>query len=260
MARIRPERSPLTRSECVRAARRLLPLLRAGATLVVCSLLSPCASADGSTIDRVYLPYVTALEHEIEYRALVAADDDVERNGRVTQRLGYGAAINERWFAELYAIVDEPPGLDTRFAGTEAELIWQATEQGEYGVDVGVLMEVERRFNPSVWEAKPTLLVTRNFGRWSATANFGLEVEWGSSVHDEIDTTLAAQLRYRWHRQLEPAVELYSGENTLGLGPVLTGLVQLAPRRRAAWQLGGIVGLENGTPDVTVRAQLEYEF
>ena len=71
---------------------------------------------------------------------------------------------------------------------------------------------------------------------------------------------VALQARYRYSRELEPAVELYTGQDTRGLGPVIMGSWPLGGARQLRWEGGVIFGLDSDTPDQTFRALLEYEF
>ena len=64
---------------------------------VVLASLPLVGLADDVAIDKVYHPYVQALEHEIEWR-MISAD------GQQLHRLGFGKAMSDRLFAEVYLI------------------------------------------------------------------------------------------------------------------------------------------------------------
>jgi hypothetical protein len=235
--------------------RFLLPafLLPAG----LCAL----AFADGSAIDKVYHPYVDPLEWELEWRVVHADQDPVSgKNNRQLHRLALGRAVFDTVFAELYLLGARTAQDDMNLQAYEVEIMWQLTEQGEYSLDYGLLFELEKVHGDDRWEYATTLLLEREMGRFSATANLGLGYEWGGYTDDEIETTLALQARYRYSARLEPALELYLGEDTRGLGPVLMGRERLGPARALRWEFGIVFGLEQATPDYTVRGLLEYEF
>ncbi len=61
-------------------------------------------------VGRVYDPYVQPLERELELRTYYQTDDDPIESDILRQRVGFGAAINERVFAELYLIGLKLPG------------------------------------------------------------------------------------------------------------------------------------------------------
>lgn len=55
-------------------------------------------------------------------------------------------------------------------------------------------------------------------------------------------------------------LELYSVEDTKGLGAVGLGEVMFAKGRKLHWELGVIFRLDSDSPDQTYRAMLECEF
>jgi hypothetical protein len=232
-------------------------------SLVACCfvLLAPMVLADGSVIDKVYHPYVEQLEWELEWRMVYEDENPVTGvQGGQLHRLGLGHAVSEYVFAEVYLIgaVDEQDSLELE--AYEAEILWQISDQGEYFVDYGLLFELEKEHNVDIWEYATALLLEKELGRFSATANIGLIYEWGDDLDNEWETAMALQGRYRYSPRLEPALEFYAGQDTLGLGPVLMGRERLGVMRALSWEAGVILGLDNDTADYSVRAMLEYEF
>ncbi len=208
--------------------------------------------ADGGVIDKVYHPYVQPLEKEFEWRMVSA--DDVQNH-----RLGLGVSLSDSLFVECYLIAKDVDN-HLKLEAYEIEAKWQLTEQGEYAVDWGVLFELEKEQHDNTWEASTSLLMEKEWGRWVGAANIGIIYEWGPQIKDELESSLAGQLRYRYKPYLEPAVEFYSGENSLGLGPVLMGDIRLAAIQKMHWEVGAILGLDSDTPSNTWRLLLEYEF
>jgi hypothetical protein len=226
----------------------------------LCCLLAATAYADGSGIDRIYHPYVHAMEREVELRASLEDGNDTPSGDRQTWRLGYGQALNEHWFGELYLGAQRNAGQGLRLSGYEAEALWQITGQGEYPVDAGLLLSVEKSRGVDVTEASGALLLERDWGRWSGTANAHLKYEFGSDIHNEYEPAIALQLRYRYRMGFEPALEYYKSRNIAGLGPVALGDLRLGAGKRLHWEAGVIGGVGRRTPDSTVRLLLEYEF
>lgn len=209
-------------------------------------------------IDKVYHPYVEPGETEAELRSIYESDDDAARDGRALTRLGIGRSFTERLFLEGYLIGEDRPGSGFQLEAYELEARLQLTEQGEYWADWGALFELERERESGEWEAASALLFEKESGRWSTTVNLGLEY---ASEAEEFESALAAQLRYRRSPRFEPAVELYAGEETLGIGPVIAGAEALGPGgRQIYWELGVIAGLDDDTPDRSLRFLVEYEF
>ncbi len=226
------------------------------------AVLSAGALADGSSIDKVYDPYVQPLEKEIEYRLLHETDDNDQVDGRTYHKLAYGQAIAERLFVEAYVVASDGPDSDFDVSAYELELKWQLSDQGEYANDWGLMFELEREseYDEPVWEAATTLIALHEWGRWVGTANLSLIYEWGEAIDNELETALSAQLRYRYKRHLEPALELFQSDMTTGLGPQLLGEYRFGVGRKLIWEFGPVFGLKDDTPDITWKVNLEYEF
>ena len=220
--------------------------------LALSLLLPTMVMADNLAIDKVYHPYVQAMEKEVEWR-LVAADGDH------LQRLGIGRALTDRIFVEGYLIAAEE-GDTFRLQGYELETRLQLTEQGEYAIDWGLLLELEKAHEEDEYELATAFLMEKQWGRWVGAANLWLEYEWGDAVKDEFETATALQARYRLSPEFEPAVEFYGGENPRALGPVAMGDIRFAAGKKLHWETGVLLGLSKKTPDATLRVLAEYEF
>jgi len=218
------------------------------------------AIADGSTIDKVYHPYVQPEEREIEFRSIIENNSDRQSGDQRVYRLGYGQSFSDRWFGEVYLIGAENDDQGLRLEAYELEALWQITEQGEFFADWGMLFELEKERSEDVMEAAVALLVEKDWRRWTGTANVYGIYEFGDDIDNEFETALALQTRYRYSRVFEPAVELYMGQDTRGLGPVVMGSWPLGGARQLRWEGGLIFGLDSDTPDQTFRILFEYEF
>lgn len=222
------------------------------------SLMPVLAIADGLVIDRIYDPYVQPLETEFEWRSVMQSDDELGDPQK--HSFGVGRGLSDRWATELYVIGTKTNGDSISVDAFELEAKWQLTEQGEFAFDWGVVFELERETDGNVWEASTTLITTRDFGKWTGTANAGLIYEWGSGIDDEIETLLRLQARYRFKESLEPAIELHMGQDTVALGPSLTGLSRLSPGKKLRWEAGVFWGVDKDSPDQTFKLGIEYEF
>jgi len=223
--------------------------------------LSVSSHADGSLIGKVYHPYVQPEEREFEWVTTYQQDsDDRQLDTLHKHRFGYGQSVNEYWFAEVVLIGESNRDENFDIEEIELEALWQMTEQGEYEYDWGMLFEYERSFEDDFNEVAVGLLIEKEWGRWVGAANLKLIYEGGDGIDDELETGLATQLRYRYSRELEPAIEFYSGEGSKGIGPVLMGNVRLGGRKQLYWEAGIIAGLDSDTPDSTLKFVLEFEF
>ncbi len=237
-------------------SQKLVSILLFLLTLPVCFQ----THADGSTIDKVYHPYVQLLEKEIEYRTLYEQDSDDVVDGRNRHRFGYGQTLSDQLFVELYLTGIDEPRANLELESYEVEVKWQLTEQGEYENDWGLLFELEKEHDENIWEASSTLIVLHEWSDWIATGNFSVIYEWGNDIDNEWETAFAGQLRYRNSEQIEPGIEFYQSQDTQGVGPVVTGLWRLGGGRKLNWEFGAILGTNNDTADVNWKFNLEYEF
>lgn len=216
--------------------------------------------ADGTVVDKVYHPYVDALENEMELRILHQDPDPSIANPQQIHRLSLGRSITDRVFAELYAVGEKSRTSGYDLEAWELEVKWQLTEQGQYDADWGLLFEFENEFGNDLKELGIGLLTEKEFGRFSAAANLKVVAEWGEAIKDEIETEFATQIRYRLSRSFEPAMEFYAGQDYVGAGPVAGGQLNLGIRKNLSWEAGFIFGLDQNSPDQTLRLLFEFEF
>jgi hypothetical protein len=216
------------------------------------------AVADGIIISKIYDPYVQPLETEIEFRSILQSDDQIPDTQK--HSIGFGRSLSDRWAVELYAIGLNGPNENLSVDTYELEAKWQLTEQGEYAFDWGLLFELEREIEENAWEFSTQMLVSRDWGKVSAIANIGVIYEWGERIQNEVETTLRVQTRYRLREAFEPAFELHMGQDTKSAGPALTGLVRISNGKKLRWELGLFAGLDEKSPDRTVKANIEFEF
>ena len=225
------------------------------------ALLTPLISlADGAVIDKIYHPYVQPLEQEIEWRAIHQDNQPGYSGNTLLQRFAYGRSINDRWFAELYLVGKQSNDQSFKLEAYEIEALWQLSEQGEFWADWGAVFELEKEHEEDAWEIATGLLLEKEWGKWSTAANLFLAYEWGSEIENELESTLGLQTRYRYSKALEPALEYYQGEDTQAIGPVLLGQINLGIRRQVKWEGGALYGLDNASPNLTLRFLLEFEF
>lgn len=228
--------------------------------LCVSAIFPLQAHADGNVINKIYHPYVDALEKEVEFRSIFQDRQPNRANPKQIHQLSFGTAIGQSWFGEAKLVGDRSRAGSFDIEAFEFELKWQLTEQGEYSADWGLLFEYEQEFAKDVQEFKTGILAEKEFGRFSGAANMFLIREWGRDIDNEFETALSLQARYRYSRALEPALELYSGQDTTAIGPVLLGNINVGIRKSFNWEAGVIFGVDNESPDQTFRLLFEYEF
>lgn len=235
---------------------RVLMVLCSGALLFLASQ----AMASGVLIDKIYHPYVQLHEQELEWRSIFQDTKVGVADNFQVQRLAYGRSVSDRWFLELYLISERSDAESFKLNSYEMESKWQLTEQGEFWADWGLLLELEKQSDIDAWDYSTGILVEKEWGKWSGTANIIAKREWGSAVKNDWKMRIGLQARYRYSRTFEPALEFYSGQNTLGLGPAFMGQFRLGTKYQLRWEAGAIFGLDDSSPNRTFRFSLEFEF
>lgn len=216
--------------------------------------------ASGVVIDKIYHPYVQPMEQEFEWRGIFQDHQPGVADSLQVQRFAYGCSVNDRWFLEFYLLGEGSDEQSFDLEAYELEAKWQLTEQGEFWADWGLLFELEKQANEDAWDFSTGILAEREWGKWSGVANFFVKRDWGSATSNDWTAVVGLQARYRFARAFEPAIEFYSGKNTLGLGPAFMGQFRLGTTFQLRWEAGAIFGLDNKSPNRTFRFSLEFEF
>jgi len=232
------------------------PIIYALVLLLNC-LYSAFIFADGVVVDKVYHPYVLPNEREVEWRLLSHQKGNTNNLG---QRFAYGQSVLDNVMVEFYLVGERDIDGDFRMSAYEVETRWMITEQGEYWADWGMLFEFEKEHNKDIWEATSGLLVEKEIGRTSLSLNAFLIYEWGHDIKNEIEAEFRVQYRYRWLPQFQPAIELYSGEDYVGIGPAFMGIQRFDGQKQLKWEAGFITGLNGKSKDHILRVAIEFEF
>lgn len=227
------------------------------ASLSFVASYSSTVYADGVVVDKVYHPYVLPNEREIEWRLFSQQDSD---NNKLGQRVAYGQSLTDSVMLELYLVGERDLNGDFSLTSYELETRWMLTEQGEYWADWGLLFEIEKEQREKNWEVTSGVLVEKEFGRTSLTINAFIIYEWGNTIVSEFETEFRLQYRYRYLEQLQPAIELYSGENYLGIGPAFMGVQRFDGQKQLKWEVGFITGVDSRSKGHILRVAVEYEF
>lgn len=213
--------------------------------------------ADGIVVDKVYHPYVLPNETEFEWRMLSRQTDEGNILG---QRVAFGKSLNESLMLEAYLVGEKTETEDFGLQAYEIELRWMVTEQGERWADWGMLFELEKLHQSDDWEFTTGVLFEKEFGRTSLTMNAFVVYEWGESLEDELEAEFRLKYRYRWKPELQPAIEIYSGEEFFGIGPAFMGIYRIDRQKQLKWEAGFISEISQSGKDHSFRLALEYEF
>lgn len=213
--------------------------------------------ADGVVVDKVYHPYVIANEREFEWRFIHSQTDE---DDRLAHLLGYGFSVLPNIAFEVYLIGERDDNQDFDLQAYEFEARWMVTEQGEYWADWGLLFEFEKEKSENNYETTLGVLFEKELGKTSLTLNALVIYEWGQSIEREWETEFRAQYRYRYRPQFQPAIELYTGEDFVGVGPAFMGIQRFEGQKQLKWEAGFITEIAHSGKDHTLRLALEYEF
>lgn len=243
--------------------------LAPAATAITLALISQLAGAGPA--DYIYTPAVEYGEREIDFKAGSAKLRDTPRESAMSIGFGYGA--KDWWFTEIYAKYKRISPDGTFLDAAEWENKFQLTEPGEYPVDVGFLLEIERpRDHAEGWEVKWGPLLQKDLGKWQLNGNILFVRAYRSDTPNDLSLEYQWQAKYRWMQALELGLQGFgevgkwddwapSGERSSRAGPAVFGKIPLgqdrtAIRYNAAW----LIGKDQGIANHTVRLQVEYEF
>ena len=213
--------------------------------------------ADGIPVDKVYHPYVLANERELEWRFTSRQNDE---GNVLAQRFAYGHAVSEYLTIEGYVVGERDDTGDFGLQAYEIEARWMLTDQGELWADWGVLFELEKQHKEDTYEFTSGLLFEKEFTQTSLTINALLVYEWGKKIKNEFETEFRLKYRYRYLAALQPSIEIYTGEDFVGIGPGFMGVHRYEGQKQLKWELAFIAGLNGDSKDHTLRFALEYEF
>ncbi|NVK25028.1 MAG: hypothetical protein HWE10_08890 [Gammaproteobacteria bacterium] len=216
-------------------------------------------NADGLVVDKVYHPYVTAGEQSVEWRLL---SSETSTKNRLGQRFGYGFSLTEDMTLESYLVAERDENNNFGVQAFETELRWMLTEQGQYWADWGLLLEAEIADvdGGRNYEITAGAMFEKEIDKTSLTVNLFVVQEWGETVPNETELEVRAQYRYRYRSEIQPAIELYTGENFIGVGPAIIGLKRFGGKKQLKWELGFITEVAHDGKDHSLRMALEYEF
>ncbi len=224
--------------------------------------------------DKLYSPYVTKGEMEVEYFGSRSVDSDSSKDNSQKQQFSVGYGVNNWWKTELYGKFEREPQEKIKFDAWEWENIFQLTERGEYWVDVGGSLAYEwtpKSNTADTLEAR--LLLAKDIGRTSHVFNAIVEKNVGSGPKDGVESTLLWSSRYRYSQYFEPGFEISSdfgelkntgsfNEQKHSIGPAAYGKIPMHLTEKSdalKYRVGYLFGVSDAAPNGEAIAQLEYE-
>ena len=224
--------------------------------------------------DRLYYPYVTKGELELEYFGSRSVDNDSDRDYKLKQQFSAAYGVNDWWKTEFYGKFAKEPGDDLSFDAWEWENIFQLTDRGHYWLDAGASFAYERSPQSDHADAvEARLLFAKDFDKTSHVLNILAEKQAGSGPKEALEGKLLWSSRYMHNQYFEPGFEIesdfgelkdtgsfdeqkhYIGPATYGKLPLRQAGAANALKYRAAY----LFGVSDAASDGQAVVQLEYE-
>lgn len=237
--------------------------------LAASSLVATPAAAFGPA-DYVYGPAVSYGEREIDFTAGSRKFTDEPRESAAS--LGFGYGLTQFWFTELYVKYKRENSNGNAFDAFEWENKFQLTQPGQYPVDVGFILEIERpRLRTEGYEVKVGPLFQTEFGKTQLNANLLLQRSYRAAESNGLQLAYQWQAKYRWKQAFEFGAQGFGDvgrlthfshrdEQTHLLGPAVFGKLLLGGRNAVTYNAAFLVDAGDANHSKAFRTQIEYEF
>jgi hypothetical protein len=218
--------------------------------------------------DKIYSPYVTPDELEIEYFGS-RSDEDAQK-----QQFSIGYGVNEYWKTELYGKFAKDSGDNLKFDAWEWENIFQLTERGDYMVDVGAALSYEWTPQSNHADAiEARLILAKDIDKTSHILNINGEKQVGSGPREQLEGKVLWSSRYNYMREFDPGFEVESDFGELKhmgsfdnqkhyFGPSAYGKLPLHLTDKGdalKYRVAYLFGVSDAADDGQAIVQLEYE-
>ncbi len=234
---------------------------------VVFGSLTMFSADEANATKKVYSPYVEKGELEFEWRGQYDNDHDSSKDGKQKQKFAVGYGFTDRWFSEVYGVIEKSPDADYKFSEVEWENRFQLTDQGEYWADFGLYTELKAPFeNDSAAKAEVKLLAEKDFGKLVHTANVEFSEEFGDNANGGLGYGFAWKSRYLLDEMFEPGFEYHADFGRFNqdlshddqehlIGPTAYGKLP----HGFGYDIGYLFGASEDAPDGVIKAIFEYE-
>ncbi len=228
--------------------------------------LCPLSDANADPASKVYTPTVVQGELELELNGgnQKWKNHDEDKKRQLVFDVGYG--FTSWWKSEFAVGYTRVPGESAKLDELEWENIFVLTEPGRYWVDVGLFAELARDHanGKNVLEVGP--MFQHEFGAIQSNLNFSARARTG--IRRGAGRGSELRVASEMARQFEPGAQGFCSLGRINdfgratehkIGPAFFGQVPLGGRNKLKYNGAVLFGLNNNTPDTTVRFTLEYE-
>lgn len=237
-------------------------------TAALLPLLAPLAHAGPN--EYVFTPSVTYGERELDFKFGTAKRPDEDRESAAS--LGFGYGLTQWWMTELYVKYNREGGERTKFDAWELENKFQLTEPGQYPVDVGFIVELERpNDRDEGYEVTFGPLFQTEFGAVQINANAIFVRNYRAAEDNPMRLNYQWQAKYRWRPLFEFGAQGFgelgqwnhwapSSEQSHRMGPAFFGRYSLGGRQAIKYNAGLLFDVNGEKRGTTFRTQVEFEF
>jgi hypothetical protein len=216
------------------------------------------------------MPTVEYGEREIDFKMGAWHEPGKARLGAAS--LGFGYGVTQRWFTEIYRKYEHTHDEGTTFDAWEWENKFQLTETGQYPVDVGFIVELERAQDRTEgYETRFGPLFQTEFGKVQLNTNFILEHHYRAEQAQRTEFGYQWQAKYRWRPELEWGFQGFGetgkwdhwdalDQQSHRLGPAVFGRLRLGDHQAIRYNAAWLVAASENAPRNNFRMQVEYEF
>ena len=223
------------------------------------------AYADNDFI--VYSPHVVQGQSEVEVYGFSSQDARNDLNGASGYNLSVAHAFTSWWKTEVYiGSFNRNPGESTHPTGYEFENTFQITSPGEFWADVGFLASYEYNKQPGTSDSVEFgPLLEKLSGHIDQRLNLVWKRPFGSGAGgaNEFRSSYSISYKTEYNKATcAPGIEAYyrPADNATQVGPLLYGELRTDAGNELEYSLGVVFGINQGAPDKTLLARLEYEF
>lgn len=226
-------------------------------------------------VDKLYSPYVSKGEWEVEYFGAKSVDGNDTKDNAQKHQFSVGYGVTDYWKTEVYANFEKAPQDNLTFDSWEWENIFQFTKKGEYFVDMGGSLAYEYTPQSDIADKiEARLLFAKDIGQTSHVLNLIAEKDVGSGPRERLEGGLIWSSRYRYSEAFQPGFEINSDFGELSrtgnfddqkhaVGPVAYGKLPLPfgdeEEEGLGYRIGYLFGVSDAAENGQAIAQLEYE-
>ena len=243
----------------------------AGALVALSSAISlvPRPAAANPAV-YVATPSITEGEREIE--AVFGAQRLGNGGSASGNKLSFGYGVRSWWATEFAVQWHRDDGERYRYDSWELENRFALTEPGQYPVDLGLLLEIERPADRSEgYELRYGPLLQAQWGPLQANLNLLLARHLRAATPPGANFNYEWQLRWRASPKLDWGMQGFgdtgpwrhwspSSDQSHQLGPALFGRTTVAPGAALKYDAALLFGTGGAAPTRALRVRLEYEF